>query len=145
MEEVLSGFLLLWMCRKFVYCLKVCGFSFVIFFSVVWDVKVFLVLWCVMIFCVSDGLSFVICVRSGVEVVFRFMLIVFMVFLIMVFSVLVSWCWFMLCWYWLMLMDLGGIFISLVSGFCKWWVMDIVLCSDMFSFGNFFVVSLDVE
>ena len=58
----------------------------------------------------------------------------------MVFRLCASLSWEMLCWYWLILMDFGLIFISLVSGFCRWWVMFIVLCSDMFRLGNLRVV-----
>lgn len=40
-------------------------------------------------------------------------------------------------------MDWGLILMSLVIGFCSFCVIDIVLCNDMFMFGNFFVVILE--
>lgn len=44
-----------------------------------------------------------------------------------------------------MLTDPGLTPISLVSGLRKWWVTDIVLCSEMLRLGNLRVVSLEVE
>lgn len=59
-------------------CLKVFLFRWLIFFSLLWVWNVLLVLWCVMMFCVSVELRLEMCVSRVVEVVLMLMLMVFM-------------------------------------------------------------------